>query len=86
MISNLISNEMLKTFSNVRNKHTLSILSKIEILKLTISQTSGSKKEATLVLVPGNGPGGLVIFPPSSLEIKFTSWALLYKSSVPIAI
>lgn len=49
---------------------------------LTDFQPSGSKHAVIFVLIPGKGPGSLVIFPPKS----FTASAVLYTSSVPIAI
>ena len=45
-------------------------------------QPSGSVQAVILVLMPGNGPGSRVICPPFCL----TTSAVLYTSSVPIAI
>lgn len=45
-------------------------------------QPSGSKQAVILVLIPGNGPGSRVTFPPTSLIAS----AVLYTSSVPTAI
>jgi len=53
---------------------------------LTVFHPSGSKNEVTFVLRPGIGPGCRVIFPPTSCITWLTTSALLYTSSVPIAI
>ena len=50
--------------------------------ELTIFQSSGSTKEVILALITGIGPGGCMIFPPSSLLTSKTAAALLYTSSV----
>lgn len=50
--------------------------------RITVFQPSGSRHAVILVLIPGRGPGSLVIFPPQSLIAS----AVLYTSSVPIAI
>jgi len=52
------------------------------LIRHTDFQPSGSKHAVILVLIPGNGPGSRVIFPPASLMAS----AVLYTSSVPTAI
>jgi len=54
--------------------------------RLTVFHPSGSKNEVIFVLRPGIGPGCRVIFPPTSCITWLTTSALLYTSSVPIAI